>query len=146
MQSLGEFPCFICRTGVGSNNIHCIGCKHWVHKKCSGLKHMKEDPNYRCSRCLGTAQPIDGRPQNEVLVGPDKLEVHVEASFCYLGDMLTATGGCELATTMHVKTPGRSSRNCYLLFHPITSPTRHAVVCTGHAFGTQCSMQARLDT
>ena len=36
-----------------------------------------------------------------VQVGPDKLEV--VASFCYLGDMLSATGGCELSTTTHVK-------------------------------------------
>ena len=144
MQSSGQFPCAICHTGVGSNSIQCNGCKQWVHKKCSGLKRMKEDPNYRCSRCLGTARPIDGRPQKEVQVGPDKLEV--VASFCYLGDMLSAAGGCELAMTKHVKTPERSSRNCYLFFHPITSPTRHTIVCTGHALGTRCSMPARLVT
>ena len=32
-----EFPCAVCCTGVGSNSICCKGCKHWVHKKCSGL-------------------------------------------------------------------------------------------------------------
>ena len=35
-------------------------------------------------------------------VGPDKLEV--VASFCYLGDLLSAASGCELSTTTHVKT------------------------------------------
>ena len=35
---------------------------------------------------MGNARPIDDRPQNEVQVGPDKLEV--VASFCYLGDRL----------------------------------------------------------
>ena len=30
--------CAVCRTGVGSNSIFCNGCKHWVHKKCNGLK------------------------------------------------------------------------------------------------------------
>ena len=44
---------------------------------------------------------LDRRPQKEVQVGSDKLEV--VASFCYLGDMLSAAGGCELAMTMHVK-------------------------------------------
>ena len=78
------------------------GCKHWVHKKCSGLKRLKKDPDYRCTRCQGTARPLDGRPQKEVQVGPDKLEV--VASFCYLGDMLSAAGGCELSTTTCVKT------------------------------------------
>ena len=39
----------------------------------------------------------------EVQVGPDKLEVG-GTSFCYLGDMLSAAGGCELSTTTRVKT------------------------------------------
>ena len=88
LQSSGEFPCAICHTGVGSNSIFCNGCKHWVHKKCSGLKRLTKDPDYRCTQCQGTARLLDGRPQKEVQVGPDKLEVI--ASFCYLGDMLSA--------------------------------------------------------
>ena len=36
----GTFPCAICCTGVGSNSIFCNGCKYWVHRKCSGLKHL----------------------------------------------------------------------------------------------------------
>ena len=94
LQSSGEFPCAVCHTGVGSNSIFCNGCKHWVHKKCCGLKCLKKDPDYRCTRCQGTARPLDGRPQKEVQVGPDKLEV--VASFCYLGDMLSVAGSCEL--------------------------------------------------
>ena len=97
LQISGEFPCAVCRTGVGSNSIFCKGCKHWVHKKCSGLKRLTEDPDYRCTWSKGTARPLDGRPQREVQVGPDKLEVD-DASFCYLGDMLSAAGGCELST------------------------------------------------
>ena len=84
MQSSGEFPCAVCGTAVGSNSIFCKGRKHWVHKKCSGLKRLTEDPDYRSIRCQGTAHPLDGRPQR-VQVWPDKLEV--VASFCYLGDM-----------------------------------------------------------
>ena len=102
LQSSGEFSCTVCCTGVGSNSSFCIGCKHWVHKKCSGLKHLTKDPDYRCTRCQGTARPLDGRPQREVQVGPDKLEV--VASFCYIGDMLSAAGGCEFSTTTCVKT------------------------------------------
>ena len=102
LQSSGQFSCAVCRIGVGSNSIFCKGCKHWVHKKCSGLKRLTEDPDYRCTRCKGTARPLDGRPQKEVQVGPDKLEV--VASFCYLGNMLSAAGGCELSTTTRVKT------------------------------------------
>ena len=43
---------------------------------------------------MGNARPIDGRPQSEVQVAPDKLEV--VAFFCYLGDMLSAGEGCEI--------------------------------------------------
>ena len=58
LQSSGEFPCAVCRTGVGSNIIFCSGCKHWVHKKCSGLKCLKKDPDYRCTRCQGNCTPL----------------------------------------------------------------------------------------
>ena len=55
LQSSGKFPCAVCRTGVGRNSIQCNGFKHLVHKKCSGLKRLKKDPNYWCSRCQGNA-------------------------------------------------------------------------------------------
>ena len=119
LQSSGEFPC----TGVGSNSIFCNGCKHWVHKKCSGLMRLKKDPDYRCTRCQETARPLDGRPQKEVQVGPDKLDVVHVASFCYLGDMLSAVDGCELSTTTHVKTSWKKVKDllpvissCHLSF------------------------------
>ena len=51
LQNSGELRCAVCRTGVGSNSIFCNGCKHWVHKKCSGLKRLTKDPDYRCTRC-----------------------------------------------------------------------------------------------
>ena len=65
LQSSGEFPCAVCCTGVGSNSIFCNDCKPRVHKKCSGLKRLTKDPDYRCTTC-----PLDGRPKREVQVGP----------------------------------------------------------------------------
>ena len=98
--------------GVGNNSIYCNGCKLWVHKKCSGLQGLTQNPDYRCARCMGNARPIDCRPQNEVQVWPDKLEV--VASFCYLsgylGDMLSAGWGCEIAVTTRVKTAWKTFR------------------------------------
>ena len=117
LQSSGEYPCAVCRTGVGNNSIYCNGCKLWVHKKCSGLQRLTPNPDYRCARCMGNARPIDGRPQNEVQVGPDKLEV--VASFCYMGDMLSAGGGCEIAVTTRVKTAWKTFRE---LQPVLTSP------------------------
>ena len=119
LQSSGEFPCAVCRIGVGSNSIFCndrsTGCTS------SGLKRLKKDPDYRCTGCQGTACPLDGRPQKEVQVKPDKLEV--VASFCYLGDMLSAAGGCELSNTTLVKTASQKFKDllpvlssCHLSF------------------------------
>ena len=53
-------------------------------------------------RATGTEPNPNYRPQNEFQVGSDKLEV--VASFCYLGDMLSAGGGCEITVTTCVKT------------------------------------------
>ena len=44
-------------TGVGSNSIFYNGCNHQGHKKCSGLKCLTKDPDYRCTWCQGTADP-----------------------------------------------------------------------------------------
>ena len=68
----------------------------WVHKRCSGINgRLKANPQYICPRCQGSARPIDGRPIDKVLV--DDVNMDVVSSFCYLGDMLCAGGGCELA-------------------------------------------------
>ena len=78
-----EYHCTVCRTGVGNNSIPCNGCKLWVHKKCSGLQRLTPNPDYRCTRCLGNVRPIDGRPQSEVQIGPDKLPLATWVS-CFL--------------------------------------------------------------
>ena len=138
LQSSGEFPCAVCCTGVGSNSIFYNGCKHWVHKKCSGLKRLTKDPDYRYTQCQETAHPLDGRPQKGVQVGPDKLEV--VASFCYLGDMLSAAGGCDLSTITRVKTVWKS----YHFSLQATSLSKHLSFYThGHVYSS-CVQSAML--
>ena len=117
LQSSGEYPCAVCHTGVGNNSIYCNGCKLWVHKKCSG--------------------PIDCRPQNEVQVGPDKLEV--VASFCYLGDMLSAGGGCEIAVTSCVKTAWKKFRELL----PVLTSRHLSYKTRGHVYSS-CVRSAML--
>ena len=137
LQSSGEYPCAVCRTGVGGNSIYCNCYKLWVHKKCSGLQRLTPNPDYRGARCMGNACPIDSRPQNEVQVGPDKLEV--VASFCYLGDMLSAGGGCKTAVTTRVKTAWKKFRE---LLTVLTS--RHLSYKTrGHVYSS-CMRSAML--
>ncbi|MCU7898061.1 MAG: hypothetical protein KZQ61_05230, partial [Candidatus Thiodiazotropha sp. (ex Lucinoma aequizonata)] len=102
LKKSGKDPCAVCLTGTGSNAIVCGGCSLWVHKKCSGIKGpLRPDPEFRCARCLGRARPIDGRSMTEVMVGDEKLEAVPE--FCYLGDMLSAGGGCDLAAVTRCK-------------------------------------------
>ena len=140
LQSTGEFPCAVCRTGVGSNSIFCNGCMHWVHKKCNGLKPLTKDPDYRCTRCQGTARPMNGRPQKEVQVGPDKLEV--VASFCYLGDMLSAAaGGCKISTITCVKTAWKKFKDLL----PVLSSHHLYFKTCGHVYSS-CVRSAMLHT
>ena len=68
----------------------------------------------------------NGRPQKEVQVGPDKLEV--VASFCYLGDMLSAAGGCEFSTTTRVKTAWKKFKDLL----PVLSSCRLSFKTRGH--------------
>ena len=55
----------------------------------NGIKGpLRLNPDFRCTRCLGSAQPIDGRTVKGVKVDEEKLEAVSE--FCYL----SAGGGC----------------------------------------------------
>ena len=86
----------VCQTGVGRNVVFCGGCLSWIHKKCSGIEcSLRRDHDFSCASCLGKARPIDGRLVKEVLVDDETVKAVPE--FCYLGDMLSTGGGCELA-------------------------------------------------
>ena len=137
-HSSGEYPCAFCRTGVGNNSIHCNGCKLWVHTKCRGLQRLAPNPDYMCAQCLANARPIDSRPQSEVQVGPDKLEVVF--SFCYVADMLSACGGCEITVTTCVKTAWKKFRELLpvLTSHHLSYKTR------GHVYSS-CVRSAMLN-
>ena len=130
LQSSGEYPWAVCHTGVGNNSIYCNGCKPWVQKKCSGLQQLTPNPDYMCARCMGHAHPIDGRPQSEVQVGPDKLEV--VASFCYLGDMLSAGGGCEITVTTRLKTAWKKFRELL----PVLTSWHLSYKTRGHVYSS----------
>ena len=129
-MSSEEYPCNVCRTGVGNNSIYCNGCKLWVHKKCSGLQRPTPNPEYRCAWCMGNARLIDGRPQSAVKVGPDKLEV--VASSCYLGDMLSAGGGCEIMVTTRVKTAWKKFRELL----PVLTSRHLSYKTRGHVYSS----------
>ena len=104
-----------CQTGVGSNAIFCGGCLCWIHKKCSGIKGpLWPYSDFRCAGCLETARLLMEEVR-EVKVD-EKLEGVPE--FCYLGVMLSAGDGCELAAC------GHALQMC-LGQVPPTSPSSH---------------------
>ena len=55
LQRSGNFPCAICRTGVGRVTHACTGCT----RSAVGSSAFKMTQNYRCPICQGTAPPID---------------------------------------------------------------------------------------
>ncbi len=105
----GKYPCGVCLKGVGQNSMLCHGCSKWVHKRCTGREKVSEDPLFRCARCMNTARPIDGRPAEHVEIGEEKIEV--VAFFVYLGDMLSAGGGCEAAVRARVGSAWKKFRD-----------------------------------
>ena len=86
---------------------------------------------------MGNAGPIDGRQQNDVEFGPDKLEG--VASFFYLGDMLSAGGGCEIAVTTRVKTAWKKFRELL----PVLTSRHLSYKTCGHVYSS-CVRSAML--
>ena len=125
-----DFPVLSATLVWAANSIFCSGCKRWVHKKCSGLKKLVDDPNFKCARCLGHARPVDGRQQKSVQVGEDELEV--VAWFCYLGDALSAGGGCDLATRIRVKCGWKK----FLELQPLLCSRHLSLKTRGHGYAT----------
>ena len=139
MQSSGKFPCAVCHTGVGSNSIFCNGCKHWVHKKCNGLRRLTKDPVCRCTRCRGTARPLVGRPQKgqtwqawggSFILLPRR---HVLSSrWLWTSNHNTCENCLE-------EVQGAATNSLF------TPPLfQNVAVCTAHMCRAQCSMPARL--
>ena len=77
-----------------------------------------------------TARPIDRRRQKDVQVRSDKLEV--VASFCYLGDMLSVAGGCELAMTTQVKAAWKKFKELL----PVLSSCHLSYKTRGHVYSS----------
>ena len=132
LKKSGKYPCGVCQSGVGSSNaIFCGGCKHWVHKKCSGIKGpLHPDPEFRCARCLGTAWAIDEREVSEVEVGNEKLEVVSE--FCYLGTCSLQEVAANWLRSHAANMHGASSANCFPFSPTAICPFRPEVRCTHH--------------
>ena len=84
LQTSGKYPCPICQKDVRKNSIFSKGCSFFIHKKCSDIPGtLVKDPDFRCRRCFGNAQAIDGRSCAEVQLADGKLDV--VDNFVYFG-------------------------------------------------------------
>ena len=98
-------------------------------QKCSGISgRLRNDPNFRCKRCLGLARPIDPRIYESLSL--DSYSIDVVDSFCYLGDMVTPGGGCESSVICR-------ARVAWGKFHellPILTCTHIPFACRGMVY------------
>ena len=99
-------PCGVCDKRVKRNSILCVGCKKWVHKRCSGVKGalQKVEGVFQCKRCVGGVV-VDDEEEDCVIDDVGRVE-----SFVYLGDELDAGGGCLSAVTARVRVGWRKFR------------------------------------
>ena len=144
----GRYPCGVCLTGVGGTNaIQCGGCGRWVHERCGGIGgRLLRGGGFACARCLGTAGTIGGGQSLGVGVGSEGLEIVPE--FCYLGDMLSAGGGCGVAAgwlrSRAAGVRGAGSSGCFP-FSPATGcPFWLGVGCARRVWWVWCCVRRGL--
>ena len=63
---------------------------------------LKEDPGYRCAKCVRGGCALNGAEEQEVVLEDDS-SLECVNRFCYLGDMLGAAGGCGEASRTRVR-------------------------------------------
>ena len=131
LKDTGRHPCGVCRKGTGANSILCSTCSHWVHHGCSDVKgRLVEDPVFKCRRCLGKARPIDARSAVKFKVNDHELDIVNE--FCYLGDTVSAGGGCERAIVTRVRCAWSKFRE----LQPLLTSRSISLKRRGHLFSS----------
>ena len=100
--------CGVCGRRVMANTVFCTKCGSWVHGKRAKIKRVtaRLAMHFVCSKCKGI---MEG-PMNSI----EKLcdEVVTVNGFCYLGDRLNCSGGCEAAVTARVRIGWVRFREC----------------------------------
>ena len=92
-------PCEVCGRRVIANSVLCAKCEKWVYGRCAKIKRVtaRLAMHFVYSKCLGIMKgTVDSI---------EKLCDEVEGvnGFCYLGDRLNSSGGCEAAVTTRVR-------------------------------------------
>ena len=106
-------PCGVCGKRVMTNSVVCTTCNKWIHGRCAKVKRVtpKLARDFVCGQC----KKRDGRMVEPV----EKLcdDVDTVKEFCYLGDRLSASGGCNAAVTARARIGWVKFRECGELLH-----------------------------
>ena len=82
-----------------ANSMLCTKCGSWVHGKCAKIKRVtaRLAMHFVCSKCKGIMEGA--------MDSIEKLCNQVETvnGYCYLGDRLNGSGGCEAVVTARVR-------------------------------------------
>ena len=91
-----------------SYSVLCTACGKWVRARCTNTKKAAVylNKNFVCKKCRSVVKNF--KESDEILCDG----VETVRKFCYLGDRLTATGGCETAVTARTKLGWMKFREC----------------------------------
>ena len=100
-----EWPCAVCGTNVRSHAIQCTKCTLWVHNRCKRSKKPVSAAlaaQYKCPTCRRESRVTNVPELKELEIGGGET-CEVVRKFCYLGDMIDAGGGADLAVCSRIR-------------------------------------------
>ena len=100
-------PYVACSWRVKANSVFCVHCGKWIHGSCASVKMVTQiSRNFACRKCewnIGERVEME-----ETLVD----EIKTVMEFTYLGDSVSAGGGCEAAVTARTRCGWVTFRQC----------------------------------
>ena len=87
-----------------ANSLLCIKCMKWIHGRCTKMRRVTSSSakHFVCAQCLKVKEAC------QKSIGKLCDEVETVKGFCYLGDRLNASGGCEMAVTARTRLVGQN--------------------------------------
>ena len=106
-------PCGVYSLKVKANSVLCLQCGKWIHGRCAGMKRVtpKFSRSSTCRKCEGN---IGEAVEQEVKLC-DEMETVRE--FIYLGNRVSAGGGCKAAVTARIRCWWAMFMECGELLH-----------------------------
>ena len=93
------YSCVVCSLRVKANSVLCVQCLKWIHSGCANVKRVTPmfSGSFLCRKCEGN----NGEAVEQEEKSCDEAETVWE--FTYLGDRVSAGGGCEATVTARTR-------------------------------------------